>query len=256
MVVDLDNWADRLTYFLARYYDAPTQAALMALLAPGDRFVDVGANNGMLTLLGAKLVGAAGRVDAFEPHPECRERITRHLQLNRIEHVTLHEAALGTQVGHADLHIVPHTSGYSTLAPVEGDERAYFARDVRVTMLRGDDALQCDERPVSVIKIDVEGYEGPVLRGLPNVLSRDHPIVITEVNPFCLRRAGWDASTVLTPMLELGYTGYRLDAQDARPRLEPLPDPIAETMDVLWVHPSDRRIAAAETWAQPSSAAA
>ena len=82
MELDLRDWSEQMTYFLGRHSDLPLQLAMMALLKPGDRFVDVGTNIGMITLLAARLVGPEGRVDAIEPNPACCARVRRSLTLN------------------------------------------------------------------------------------------------------------------------------------------------------------------------------
>src|SRR5260370_34094747 len=71
MKLDLSYWSDRHTYFIGRYYDLPTQLFLLETLQPGDRFVDIGANIGMLSLVAARAVGPAGVVDPYEPNPAC-----------------------------------------------------------------------------------------------------------------------------------------------------------------------------------------
>jgi hypothetical protein len=57
MSLDLGNWSNRQTYFLGRFYDLPTQLVLLSCLRPDDIFVDIGANEGMISLLASRLVG-------------------------------------------------------------------------------------------------------------------------------------------------------------------------------------------------------
>lgn len=243
MIVDPADWAQRLTYFTARYYDAKTQLALMRLIEPGDRFVDIGANQGMMTLLAARLVGEQGVVDAFEPHPECVDRIRRQLELNGIGHIRLHAMALGEEEGHADLHFKPNHAGYSTLAAI--DDEAQGTRSVRVDVRRGDDVLRLDPRPISLIKIDVEGFEPPALRGLSETLAKDRPAVITEINPHCLKQAGMTPGDVIEALRHHGYAGQRLNGDGVRLSLVSLEDDWdrRETIDSLWL-PREREASA------------
>ena len=76
------------------------------LLKPDDRFVDIGANIGMLTLKGASLVGKLGRVDSFEPNPNCCKRIRENLELNKINNVYLHEVGLSDKTDTLKLSII------------------------------------------------------------------------------------------------------------------------------------------------------
>src|SRR5438876_11187265 len=94
MRVSLESWAERQTWFLGRYYELDTQAFIMACIRPGDTFVDVGGNIGMITLLGSRLVGERGRVHTFEPNPREADRIRRTLEEYGIGRVTLDRVGL------------------------------------------------------------------------------------------------------------------------------------------------------------------
>ncbi len=65
-------------------YELDTARWITRLLQPGGHFVDGGANLGYFTLLAAGCVGKAGRVDAFEPVPATRQRLTDHLNRNNL----------------------------------------------------------------------------------------------------------------------------------------------------------------------------
>ena len=241
MRLDLADWSDRTTYFVGRYYETEVQLLMRALLRRGDRFVDIGANTGMLTLLGASLVGPTGRVDAFEPNPMCCRRIRQHLLINKIRHVVLHELALGEQEGEAELHAVPHHSGFGTLAPIEGEALGAFSDTHTVRVARGERVLTADDRPLRLVKIDVEGFECQTLGGLSGVLERQRPAVICEVNPYCLERAGKSLADLVALMGGMGYAAYeprpvaghwsnRLDLC----RLDTQGD--VHATDLLWLH--------------------
>lgn len=61
ILVRIEGWSNRHTFFLERFYDLPTQLLLQRALRESDTVVDVGANEGMMTLLGSRLVGSKGR---------------------------------------------------------------------------------------------------------------------------------------------------------------------------------------------------
>ena len=68
----------------------------------GDGFVDVGANIGTYSLLARRLVGPTGRVVAFEPHPVAAARLRENVELNRIDNIEVHEAAVADVAGEAE----------------------------------------------------------------------------------------------------------------------------------------------------------
>ena len=240
MQLDLADWSDRTAYFLGRYYETQVQQAMLALLRPGDRVLDIGANTGMLTLLAAAAVGPHGRVDAFEPNPACCQRIRRQLDLNRITHVHLHELALSDQPGHTDLHSVPTHTGFGTLAPVGDAAKATFTQTHRVAVACGDDVLTTDVRPLRLVKIDVEGFECHALTGLRDTLLDHRPAIIGELNPYCLERAGRSARELLGLLSSLGYAALepRTAASRWRERvvLHPLREGVVpEATDLVWL---------------------
>jgi FkbM family methyltransferase len=216
MILDLAEWSQRATYFLGRYYQAEVQVLLGELLRGGDRFVDAGANLGMLSLLASRLVGDRGRVDAIEPNPRCCDRIDAQLRLNRIANVRVHRVGLSDREVEADLRVVPNHSGFGTCAALNPDDQNTYSQWHRVELRRGDDLIRKCPQPVKVIKIDVEGFECHALSGMMETLQRDRPIVVGEVNPFCLGRAGTTPQALLALMEGAGYRALRLDAHPSR----------------------------------------
>lgn len=141
-------------------------------LRDGDIFADIGANVGSYTVLAAKVCGA--HTISFEPDPETVRHLRRNVELNKINsHVEIIEAALGAEPGHLQF-----TIGRDTVNRVAqpGD---LFTREVEVRRL--DDVLA--GRVPRIIKIDVEGFEGEVLKGASRTLaSRSLEAIISEAS--------------------------------------------------------------------------
>ncbi|QJW99684.1 FkbM family methyltransferase [Frigoriglobus tundricola] len=215
MVLDPSRWSERATYFLGRFYDLESQLLLMRVLRPGDRFVDIGANIGMLSLLAARLTGPAGVVDAFEPNPRCAERIRASVRTNSIGNLRLHPVALADVESTLVLSVPAYNSGEGTLTPIEiapgagaSGEPAVERFDVPVRI--GDRALESDARAPALIKIDVEGYECQVLTGLNETLRRTGPLVLAEVVPGHLARAHRTPEELFDLMAGCGYQPFSM----------------------------------------------
>jgi FkbM family methyltransferase len=187
---DPAEWVGQYIYATGRY-EENTVALMSRLLQPGDCFIDVGANIGYLTLLGARLVRPTGSVIAFEPLPSARMALERNVALNDAAHVVVRGDAVCDRTGTATLNIGPdHHTSISSLLPVpqHRDEAA-------VSCVRLDDVVSA--RRVRLIKIDVEGAEHLVVEGASRTLDTHAPDLIVELNGpevgDALRRRGYSA---------------------------------------------------------------
>lgn len=241
MRVDLAGWSERQTYFLGRYYDLPTQLFLKACLRPGETLIDVGGNIGMLTLLGARLVGEAGRVITFEPNPDCARRIQEALDDNHIPQVTLYRNAVSDEPGELVLSVVTEHTGMGTLARIEEKDQHLVSARHTVQVVRADDVLPDNLAAPVTIKMDIEGFECRGLRGLLNTIRRYRPVVVTEVVGAHLRRAGHSAQELFELMQGEGYRGHILQLRHRLLRHEVSLEPVApdDLLDcnVAWIYP-------------------
>ncbi len=161
-----------------RTYEPHVTSALTGLLRPGDTFLDVGANIGYFALLGAALVGPAGRVIAIEPNPHNCDLIGRSLEANGFAHVEIHPVALAEMAGTFALDVGgPNTNG--RLVEVDpGADPAWLTVEAVVA----DDYLGELER-LDVIKMDIEGAEPRALEGLAGLVRVHRPVILTEFSP-------------------------------------------------------------------------
>lgn len=199
------------TWFERGGYEPLTVDLFAAVLRPGATFVDVGANHGYFTVLAAKLVGSAGRVEAFEPNPTVADALARVLALNDLSgQVAVHRVALSDREGHADFYpsVSPVNDGLSSLLVSDAAlEHGVLRRDrtVRVPTETFDAfAERVGLGRVDLLKIDVEGAEALVLGGMARTLAERPPRrIVCELVP------GSEAERLL---LDHGYGVRPLDA--------------------------------------------
>lgn len=184
-------------------------SCLRRLTGPGDWVLDVGANLGYYTRLAAQRIGPQGRVLAFEP--DAANFALLQANSAGLPQVEPRQAALGDAGGTASISTNPTNRGDLYLLPGAG------TGDVPV--LRGDDL---DLPRLDLLKVDVQGAEVSVLRGLRRTIarSRDAVSVLIEAWPFGLERFGDSALALLDELLDLDLPVYRLDHE--RGRLLPL----------------------------------
>lgn len=149
-------------------------------LEAGLRVWDVGANIGVYSLFAAR---AGARVHAFEPDPAFLERLRRNVYLNgQQEPIQVHETALNDSAGEVTLY----TDGVAGNSPALSADADGARDEVTVTQQRGD---TLDLPAPDLVKIDVEGAEAGVLRGMTDVLDRIGTVLV-EVHPTMLPRFG------------------------------------------------------------------
>ncbi len=159
--------------------ELPVQHALERLVEPGSVFFDIGANVGFFTLLGARLVGSSGAVVAFEPHPENAERLRRNVELNSFEHVDIVVQAVSDVSGDRLLD-ARHSATAALLPSEQADSAAGFVR-VETTWLDDFLAARPDLEP-DVVKIDAEGHEVEIVRGMLDTLCRRSLVLVCEMH--------------------------------------------------------------------------
>jgi FkbM family methyltransferase len=159
--------------------ELPVQNALATHLRPGDVFYDIGANVGYFTVIGARLVGPSGHVYAFEPASESAEFVRRNADRNGFSNVTIVQKAVSDTTGRGELVIVEYSGGaaLSTATPVADGAR------VAVDLITIDEFVsEPAVLPPTTVKIDVEGVELEVLRGMADTIREHRPTIVCEID--------------------------------------------------------------------------
>jgi FkbM family methyltransferase len=181
----------------------------------GDVFYDVGANMGIYTIPAAQEVGDTGMVYAFEPHGSNLVSLLTNVSVNGLEErVGVLSCALHDSVGVFDFTYQDLASG-SSLSQLQTERRAFGAppagvpSETKLATTVDDLVAQEVIRPPTLVKIDVDGNELLVLRGMRTVLTGNDPprAVLVEVNA--------DERDELPPFL--ADCGYQLAHRDYTP---------------------------------------
>jgi FkbM family methyltransferase len=180
---------------------------LTSTLKPGDVFVDIGANVGYFSLLAAKLVGTQGGVVAVEAHPRMAELLRRNIIANRVGAVSWHRAAWS----HPELltfHMRVNFAANSSTGSLDPASLADLGDSEELTEVQGvpvDDLLDQMHR-VDVIKIDVEGAETRVMRGLTRTIATNPEVtVMFEWSPGQMKMLDDDPQELIDVFTNAGF---------------------------------------------------
>ncbi len=149
-------------------YEYAKRLVFERTVSEGGVVYDVGAHVGFYTLLASVLVGPRGRVFAFEPFAANLVYLREHLRLNRIENVTVFQAAVSNTCGTALFDEGP-TSSTGHMSP---------SGKLQVETIAIDELVSRGELPApNYIKMDIEGAEALALSGASSTLAQFHPTI-------------------------------------------------------------------------------
>jgi FkbM family methyltransferase len=167
-------------------------------LRPGDTVVDAGANIGLCTLLSASIVGDSGKVYSFEPHPRTFRQLRKNVKLGKFKQVTLHNEGLSNKP-----ESVSFTDEYvSDINHIHAHGRK------KVTLVRLDDELAYVKK-VTLLKIDVEGYELLALSGAKKLLQRTEAIYFEKCDS-SYSRYGYAFKDIFDFFEDAGFCVYKI----------------------------------------------
>jgi len=227
-----------------RSWYEPEIDVLRYAVRPGEQVLDVGANFGIYTYYLSRLVGANGRVYAFEPIPWTRSVFKVVARLLRIRNAQLVPLGCG-DCEETVMFRIPRQPAGAVSAGL-----AYLARrDSQPS--RAEEALEVEARMTpldsffpsrgdfSFLKCDVEGAELLVFKGAVKIIESSHPTVLAEVVPRRLEALAGSARELVEFFRARDYSRYVYHAED-QPRLGAI-DADADLQregNYLFIHPS------------------
>ena len=214
-----------------------TSSVLQALIPSGGVVIDVGANVGALTLPAARRVGPQGRVLALEAAPRIADLLANTVRLNGLDWVEVRQFAAGEADGTLRFNLSAQTTHNSVLVPND------FTETIDIPSRRLDTLLGPRER-VDLVKIDVEGAELQVWRGMQRIVADNPDIaIILEFGPSHLRKAGQNIAAWFDELQSTGLKAWEINENTAsfRPlRQDGLAEIFSINILLLRDHPSSR----------------
>lgn len=145
-------------------------------LKPGDWVLDIGANVGYYTLRLSELVGRAGRVFAFEPMSRTVEVLSANTRYAPFDNITILQTAVSDSPGILSFMVDAAPNGLPDYFTARATGNGKGDCSIFATTI---DSMALPQR-VALAKIDTEGAEESVLRGMENLIRRDQPVLIVE----------------------------------------------------------------------------
>ena len=181
-------------------YERDDFEIIRQLVNPGNTVIDVGANEGYVTLWIANIVGREGSIFSIEPNPENLVFLLNNVRLNQATNIQVIEKAISDQKGKMHFFCSPDSGAWGSLI-----DFSFFSKcgiEVEVDTL---DGLFGDLQRIDLIKIDTEGNELKVLLGSKKLLERHKPHICLEVNLTFWSHHHDSVDTLFNYLYEVGY---------------------------------------------------
>ncbi len=180
----------------------------------GDVVLDVGANIGYYTLIFAKIVGENGHVFAFEPEPSNFNLLKKNVMVNNYRNVSLEKIVISNKNGNTKLYLSKTNAG---------SHRIYLSNTVKnnfinVEMKTLDEYFKNNSirDKISFIKMDVEGSEIGVIKGMNSILENKKLTVMLEFDPRQIKNYGASPEDLLNILANHGFSFSYEDKQKCR----------------------------------------
>lgn len=196
-----------------------------AYLETGDAFIDVGANAGYFSVIASALVGEQGEVHAFEPNDGPFQLLKVSVKRNRLTNVSLNQSAAWSETSDLEL-VCMDDSAFSYVKDKPSEEKDL--KKIKAVSLNAY-AQSAIHRPIRLVKIDTEGSEYHVLQGMKELLMKESPALILELQNWSLGRYKQRIQDVVTYLINHGYEIFDLDLNNIRP------DQVEDALAKTWI---------------------
>lgn len=214
--------------FIEGIYETDCTDLFISLIRPGDCVLDVGANIGYFTLLSSSLVGSGGQVHAFEASPQIMKMLDKNIRLNHASNVVLHNEAVLDRLGVVKFYTGPEENlGLSSIQNL-----GYLSAVKEEVPCVNIDYMMPTLPAVRLVKIDVEGAEFLVTKGMQCLIDRDKPYIILEFTETLLRQMSCEALTFFNYLSKYDYSLYKICGNG----IEAIHTPPSEQCNVLAVY--------------------
>ena len=193
--------------FLSRRDDETAEVQFLSDLDLAGKVVyDVGSFHGLMTMFFSR---RARHVVAYEANAHNYARVRENLGLNNIENVTVRNVAVGSEPGVLKLVWDPLMPGAGSADGAIGEQirNTDSSHEIEVPVVRLDDDMADQQLPApDFVKIDIEGFELPALKGLTETIARHKPALYLEMHGADREQKEANIAAIFDFLVEAGYS--------------------------------------------------
>lgn len=146
---------------------------------PNTIYIDIGANIGT-TALPIAVKEKNLEVHAFEPNPKIFKILNENKLQNSCDNLFLHNYAVGFKEEKSQLFITQRENGNFGTSSLQNNNDIMDSESIEVNVIKLDDFFEKFEKTISLIKIDIQGFEWQAIQGAKSIISKQKPTIIFE----------------------------------------------------------------------------
>jgi FkbM family methyltransferase len=182
-------------------YESQDAKFLYEIIADGDTIFDIGANIGWYSMSFAKKKPSS-IIHAFEPLPETFSSLISNININHISNVVCNNFGFSSEAKTLTFYTSAYTSVSNSAINITDD---IFAKEIKCEVITMDSYVSKNNINVDIIKCDVEGAELSVFLGGEKTISKNLPIVFTEMLRKWAAKFGYHPNDIIAFFSKLGY---------------------------------------------------
>ncbi|RYF96622.1 MAG: FkbM family methyltransferase [Chitinophagaceae bacterium] len=209
----------RYVRFFPSDYEKENAEIIAKHVKEGMTVIDIGAHIGLTSVIIARYLKSTGKIYAFEPTPTTCDVLKETIRINKLQNVIIPvQAALSDKSGKTQFYISDHSADNSN-SLVNNNRRDRKESHVDVILYSLDDFMrQNDVKAAGFIKIDAEGAEFQVLKGMKETIERYAPKMILSLHPYSIKNGGDSLEEIWDLVKSHGYhvelDGRELERQE------------------------------------------
>lgn len=211
MFVDTRDLSLAPHILLDGYWEMWITKFFKGVIKEGMTVVEIGTNIGYYTLLAASQIGGGGRLYAFEANPAVFDILFQNMNINGfLDRVTLVNKAVLDKSGKLEFHILKRHHGSSSIIGFDKELLKKQYRDeietIEVEAVSLDEYFLNKDMKIDVIKMDAEGSEGLIFKGMKRLLKNNPAIkIICEFTPCLISPTGIEPKDFLEEITNYGF---------------------------------------------------
>ncbi len=212
--VDIDSYIDQQIIFNKNYIEN-INFHLLKNVQANSLYLDIGANVGTTTIPVA-LLHPNVIVHSFEPNPTINIKLKQHIKMNAVKNVTVFDFGMSDKSSKSKFYFSSVKKGNHGTSSLRRNSDISSPAELDIQLRTVDEQYQDSSIPISLIKIDVQGFEMEVLEGAQHTIERFKPVIIFEQEDQYQVDPEIQKSHLCNFFSCLGYAVFEIDKYDYR----------------------------------------